>query len=65
MGNPTSVCRYWIDVEERERIISRRKSAIKKAAHPTDQDKESGLQPNVFNPTYGQENSQLPKDNSV
>jgi hypothetical protein len=24
MGNPTSVCRYWIDIKERERIKSER-----------------------------------------
>lgn len=45
-GNPTSVCRYWISPKERQRIIDRRKSVFKEAAHPTDQDKESSLQSN-------------------
>jgi len=42
-GGTTTVCRYWIDIKERERIISRRKQAKKEATHCTDQDKESGL----------------------
>jgi len=57
-GNPTSVCRYWITTEERQRIINRRQTAVKEAAIPTDQDKESGLQPNVINPTDEQAKSQ-------
>lgn len=60
MGNPTRVCRYWIETEERERIMSSRiwRQKRKEAADPTDQDKESGLQPNVFNPTNELSDSQ-------
>jgi hypothetical protein len=58
-GNPTSVCRYWIDIKERERIISRRKTAVKEAAHPTDQDKESGLQSNDLDITDDENISQI------
>lgn len=58
-GNPTSVCRYWIDIKERQRIISRRKTAVKEAAHPTDQDKESGLQSNGLDITNAGNFSQI------
>ena len=40
-GNPTSVCRYWIDIKERERIISRRKTADKEKAPASDQTERS------------------------
>ena len=52
-GNPTSVCRYWIDIKERQRIKSERQEqkANKKAAIPTDQDKENGSNYSKTNPT--------------
>jgi len=67
LGSPTRVCRYWIDTEERERIIFNRiwKQKRKEAANPTDQDKESGLQPNMFNPTNAKANSQTPPKKQV
>ncbi|WP_417314655.1 hypothetical protein [Cycloclasticus pugetii] len=53
MGSPTRVCRYWIDTEERERIVSSRtwRQKRKEAADPTDQDKESGSNYCRTNPT--------------
>lgn len=45
-GNTTNVCRYWISEKERERIKNRRKTKLKEAANPTDQNKESGFQSN-------------------
>lgn len=41
-GNPTSVCRYWIDIKERERIISRRKTADEEKA-PASRETERSL----------------------
>jgi len=64
-GNPTSVCRYWIDIKERQRIKSVRqeqkanKKANKKAANPTDQDKENGSNYSKTNPTDEQGKSQI------
>lgn len=43
MGNPTTVCRYWIDIKERERIKSERQEIRKRkeVANRTLQDVES------------------------
>lgn len=61
MGNPTRVCRYWIDTKERQRIKSERQKqkANKKAAIPTDQDKENGSIYIKSNPTDEQGKSQI------
>jgi len=40
-GGTTIVCRYWIDIKERQRFNSLKMK--KEATHNTDQDKESGL----------------------
>jgi hypothetical protein len=53
MGNPTRVCRYWIDAKERQRYQSRQveDKERKEAANATDQDKESGHPSDKFNNT--------------
>lgn len=40
MGNPTHVCRYWIDPDEIQRIQNRRQIAHKEKAQPSDQTRE-------------------------
>ena len=43
-GKPTRVCRYWMELEERQRIETRQELHQKEeATNRTDQDKESGF----------------------
>lgn len=66
-GHPTSCCRYWITLEERQRIENRRGLYLpnKEAQTTSDQTNEKGLQMNSTDNTANKNNGQISDENRL